>query len=580
MLKPETRKENFLARAAGDPGKVLEPESREEWFLKRIIDAVNAMRDEPLFDFKGNVATTSLLPLTGNKKGDVWIVSSDNSEWVWMSDNSSGSLSDYEELGTVVDLSGYRSAENQDVIDMQLKNNIENAWAVESGFNPNFSSGFIAQDDGKAKASQKYARTSLWNGYGYRAKFHLESTTYQMCVAFYDATGNMSTGTGYIGCSQYTDNNVYVPANAVKFGITFRRVDQANLTDSDIAAFKSELTVLDYTDRTLTQSGVAADAKTTGNKLTDAEPYFEAKDDIAVVDTASDVFDLYDALVTAYPNYITKNTLTSGNITNYEYVLSGGNYNDNNGQRSRNNTIAKPVILLLSGVHGREKNAVMSLYTVVKAMCENDYRMQDVINAATVKVLPVGCPWGYTNNSRVNANGVNINRNFDTADWSSTGSGTDNYSGASAGDQDETKIIQNWISANLRAAFMLDFHGSGYSAELSCFLGNNNTKSVRAKKRYLMAMNNIIPHWERDRKFARGSYIYSYTGGTENGAGVSTTYAVEQGLELAFTVETSMNVGNSGLNSSLTIGVGAEAHATILRGLKAYYSLINGDSDG
>ena len=38
MLTPETRKENFLARIAGDPGKVLEPHDREEWFLQRIID--------------------------------------------------------------------------------------------------------------------------------------------------------------------------------------------------------------------------------------------------------------------------------------------------------------------------------------------------------------------------------------------------------------------------------------------------------------------------------------------------------------------------------------------------------------
>lgn len=58
-------------------------------------------------DFKGSVASTTNLPLTGNKKGDVYIVTSDGSEYVWTSSSASGSLSDYEKLGTTVDLSGY-----------------------------------------------------------------------------------------------------------------------------------------------------------------------------------------------------------------------------------------------------------------------------------------------------------------------------------------------------------------------------------------------------------------------------------------------------------------------------------------
>lgn len=38
-LKPITRKENFLARAAGDDGIELEPITREEHFLQKIIDS-------------------------------------------------------------------------------------------------------------------------------------------------------------------------------------------------------------------------------------------------------------------------------------------------------------------------------------------------------------------------------------------------------------------------------------------------------------------------------------------------------------------------------------------------------------
>lgn len=57
--------------------------------------------------FKGTVATSSALPLTGMKKGDVYIVTQDDSEWVWTSDSATGTIASYEQLGAIVDLSGY-----------------------------------------------------------------------------------------------------------------------------------------------------------------------------------------------------------------------------------------------------------------------------------------------------------------------------------------------------------------------------------------------------------------------------------------------------------------------------------------
>lgn len=60
-----------------------------------------------VFKFKGTKATASQLPTTGNSQGDVWLVSADNSEYVWTSSSSSGTASDWEKLGVVVDLSGY-----------------------------------------------------------------------------------------------------------------------------------------------------------------------------------------------------------------------------------------------------------------------------------------------------------------------------------------------------------------------------------------------------------------------------------------------------------------------------------------
>lgn len=51
-------------------------------------------------NYKGTKATTAALPSSGNVQGDVWHVTADGSEWAW-----NGSA--WEELGTVIDLSGY-----------------------------------------------------------------------------------------------------------------------------------------------------------------------------------------------------------------------------------------------------------------------------------------------------------------------------------------------------------------------------------------------------------------------------------------------------------------------------------------
>lgn len=70
--------------------------------LKRAKDAKQAIENlGTVLNLKGTVASTSDLPLTGNKKGDVYIVTADSSEYVWTSDSSSGTLSDYESIGRV-----------------------------------------------------------------------------------------------------------------------------------------------------------------------------------------------------------------------------------------------------------------------------------------------------------------------------------------------------------------------------------------------------------------------------------------------------------------------------------------------
>lgn len=58
-----------------------------------------------VFRYKGTVASVSDLPASNNKIGDVYFVTTDNSEYVWAgTSDASGS---WEKLGPVIDLSGY-----------------------------------------------------------------------------------------------------------------------------------------------------------------------------------------------------------------------------------------------------------------------------------------------------------------------------------------------------------------------------------------------------------------------------------------------------------------------------------------
>lgn len=330
-------------------------------------------------------------------------------------------------------------------------------------------------------------------------------------------------------------------------------------------------------DNTLTRAGIAADAKAAGdavaglkNDLIKVKNSFKtiytSNDDVTLVTTYAGVIALYDNLVSLYPDYVTRNTLTVDGFTNYEYVFDGRSYNSQGGRRGEDAAIAKPMMLICTGVHGYERASVMSLYTVCKAMCENDYGVSEFARSITLRVIPIVCPWGYTNNSRVNENGVNINRNFD-AGWTQTSEGSD-YSGASPADQSETQVVQNWINAHPDALALIDWHNSNFVTEICTLAGTMADADVIFKKRFLRGIDKVIPYWQRERQIDETN-IYAY-GGSGNTAGTCKRYAVEAGL-LGHTFETSWNVIESGKHSNFSIGVGAEAFANMLIGLKGYY---------
>lgn len=186
--------------------------------------------------------------------------------------------------------------------------------------------------------------------------------------------------------------------------------------------------------------------------------------------TLTELYALYDSLVTAYPNYISKTDLgvdQSGlyHIYKYSFVpetisLEGvGNFNLPN----------FPKILLGSGTHGNGQDAgdepemVVGVYHFIKNICENWYgndALTYLRHHVQIELIPVQNPWGYVNLSRRNSRGVDINRNFPFG-WTQGTEGSTTYGGTSPFSEAESVIIRDFVESNPDSLFYLDLHATG-----------------------------------------------------------------------------------------------------------------------
>lgn len=406
-------------------------------------------------------------------------------------------------------------------------------------------------------------KSGVNNGYSY-AVFAWDGETY---LGWYNGTGFVKTGI------TWTANEINLePIQIYTLYAVVRNASNTAVTINDAENFY----YCAYTDALLDVKNMPADSYAVGKEIGEIKAdivsfynvynspaYYSADDKLPVVMNFTDLIGLYDTLVAENENYVTKNTLTSGSFTNYEYVFSMGGYNAKRGNRVQDAETNKPIILIMSGVHGHERSSINGLYLFCKALCENP-SMSALREGYVFKVIPVVCPWGFNHDSRVNENGVNINRNFD-ADWVLTPDDGMNYSGAEPADQSETKVVQAWMDSNVDALLEIDWHNSAYSNEICYFATCISTGyAINAKKGYFDGIAHIIEHWIKDRGIVGSNTIYSYTG-TDAPGGQSTAYAKKIGLSGSL-FETSWNIGNYGKDGDGTIGVNAEAFCAMVKG--------------
>lgn len=264
------------------------------------------------------------------------------------------------------------------------------------------------------------------------------------------------------------------------------------------------------------------------------------------------IWGLYDALMAEYPDNVQKkeHTNNDGAFTNYEYVISTGEYSTEGLYATAYGCdphIKKPKYLVLSGIHGTERKTTLSTYRFVRDVLSGHNVPPAFLEGAVLSVMPIGTPSAFDAFTRQSGEAVDINRNFDwnwVEDDRTDENGNAYTYGESAASEKETQAITNWLTANNDAELFIDFHNSGQLNEKVVVLSlPDNSISDMARKVALRGVDRVIPFW-RDvigypttvvakgrtdtdgdgNKIEERDVIFSYSATTE-GAGMAFAYA-------------------------------------------------------
>ncbi|MFA6132288.1 MAG: DUF2817 domain-containing protein, partial [Patescibacteria group bacterium] len=124
-------------------------------------------------------------------------------------------------------------------------------------------------------------------------------------------------------------------------------------------------------------------------------------------------------------------------------------------------TTGKPMAVYVSGMHGNEEHGYIPEVRFMQQLC-TDYlagtdRALNIQKNFDIRFIPLMNPYGIMNATRYNANGVDLNRNFDYQ-WAAFASST---KGSSAFSEVETQAVRDFIVANTsNIVFVNDAHAA------------------------------------------------------------------------------------------------------------------------
>lgn len=169
----------------------------------------------------------------------------------------------------------------------------------------------------------------------------------------------------------------------------------------------------------------------------------------------------WKALITGHGGYVAETELGNASDNQKIYLY------DFKPSRITNQRTNIPKVIIVAGQHGTEKSNVYGLYYFVSNLL-NKWNESPVLeylrNHVEIMIIPVLNTYGFDHFSYKNANGVNLNRNYD-ANWVLIAdTNSDQYGGAAPFDQPETQIVRDLLLDNDDASLVVDFHTNGNGA--------------------------------------------------------------------------------------------------------------------
>ena len=179
--------------------------------------------------------------------------------------------------------------------------------------------------------------------------------------------------------------------------------------------------------------------------------------------------------------YISKNATTSTTLSAYDRsdtffgsasVIDSNHVSINSKTYTRSecfdyDTNHKMTVFIWANEHGPTSDPLecsVILYRMIKDLtvgCKNNPFLSFLKEYCKIVFIPCANPWGaqYPRvNGRVNSNGVNINRNYDTPGWSVQ---SDSDKGSAAGSENETQYIMNMCN-RFKPDIAIDMHCLGF----------------------------------------------------------------------------------------------------------------------
>lgn len=244
------------------------------------------------------------------------------------------------------------------------------------------------------------------------------------------------------------------------------------------------------------------------------------------------VYGWYDALLTAYPDYITKNILGYDSWGN---IIAVYKFKPTRPLASINTKIAK--VFITSGTHGYEHVPGLITYLFFKQMCEkwDEYpHLETLRHNVEFLVIPVVNPSGWDDYTRTNRNGVDINRNFPEG-WVLGTEGTVTYGGATPLSELETQYVKKVFDDNPDIDICYDFHNFSGTSSTTDFIWIPTGSGTTVQNMAQILISRLTRKWRKEYLWIPDNYFAGYTDAT-HGAMVQ-DHAFARGIKYSATFE-------------------------------------------